>query len=359
LAKFNQDSTLGMLGEVTGNLNLSELIGFSITWTHQSFLIKKKPSIHFSIESCMFFANLCYSRSQTFFLVTVMISSMTAFARAQYQLEQCVVIWEIKSVNHRYLETWFRMPDEFRFLEGACRGLMREGIHRGKLDCQLKIQFLDQNAPRLNLNESLIQSLILTADRLAQSGQIANDLAVSDILRFPGVVASNQFDNEAISQCVLDTFKQALNQLLAGRNQEGAQLQQVIRQRLVELSNTVEQARGLIADLAGNQKAKLLAKLEYLQLSVPEGRIEQEIAIMLTRMDVAEEIDRLATHIFEVDKALQQGKVAGRKLDFLMQELNREANTLSSKSDSTTLTQLAVEMKVLIEQMREQIQNIE
>lgn len=288
-----------------------------------------------------------------------MISSMTAFARTQTQIEQAVISWEIKSVNHRYLECWFRMPDEFRYLEAQCRAMMRDGIHRGKLDCQLKMQFTEQNTQAIQLNEPLIQSLLAAAERLSAQAMLANDMTVSHILQFPGVVSSNQPDNELLSTTILSAFQQGLNQLTDCRQQEGQRLQQLIIQRLADLTACIDKARQVTLDWSLHQKTRLLAKLEQLQLTVPEGRVEQEIAILLTRMDVAEELDRLATHCLEVKQVLVNGKVSGRKLDFLMQELNREANTLSAKSDTVSLTQLAVEMKVLIEQMREQIQNIE
>lgn len=288
-----------------------------------------------------------------------MTSSMTAFARVQQQHESGIICWEIKSVNHRYLEASFRLPEEFRGLEIQFRSIMREQVSRGKLDCQLKFQAIGLNHQQLAIDNALVDALLTAGQKIAEEKLVSNDLTVSKLLTWPGVIQIQQTDFELISQQIVSSFKDALNQLVEARMTEGSALRQHILARLQQMKAEVEAARQLIIPQSLAARDKLMARVDNLQLSVMEGRLEQEIAILLTRLDVQEELDRLQTHLSEVEKILLHDKTIGRRLDFLMQELNREANTLSAKSDCVALTQHAVEMKVLIEQMREQIQNIE
>ncbi|RUR08431.1 YicC/YloC family endoribonuclease [Legionella sp. km772] len=288
-----------------------------------------------------------------------MIRSMTAFARAQKQLDVAQLCWEIRSVNHRYLDVSFRLPETFRFLEPQLRNTLKDTIYRGKLECQLKYQDNNTQNESMLINMGIVNALVDLGNQLSSSHHLANDLNVSKVLSWPGVVQVAQSDMEDLGQHVLSLFNDAVRQLSEFRVAEGQALRQHIETRLQALSVEVERAQSIIQSMAVHSKDKLLTRLHSIQLEVPEGRIEQEIALLLTRLDVSEELDRLQTHVMEVNKALNTGHSAGRRLDFLMQELNREANTLSSKSDSVELTQSAIEMKVLIEQMREQIQNIE
>jgi uncharacterized protein (TIGR00255 family) len=284
---------------------------------------------------------------------------MTAFARVQKQLDSGIFCWEIRSVNHRYLDVSFRLPEAFRFLETSLRAMMRGKLCRGKLECQLKFQDLTTASQSMAVNESLIAGLIETGNQLAESKNLANDLSLTAILTWPGVVQITQSDFESQAKQAEQLFQEALTELVIVRKTEGQALQEHITTRLEKLEAEVKSAKKLAAFNATQAKDKLLTRLSVLQLEVENARIEQEIAMMLARMDVSEELDRLQSHLIEVAKNLKGSESSGRRLDFLMQELNREANTLSSKSDSVALTQSAVEMKVLIEQMREQIQNIE
>ena len=209
------------------------------------------------------------------------------------------------------------------------------------------------------INIGMVNALVDLSSQLAASHHLANDLSVTHVLSWPGVVQSNQLDTEELGKQALQLFQDTVDQLCHTRLTEGQALKSHVTGRLQALSQEVERAKSVVAKLANQTKDKLLTRLYAVQLEVPEARVEQEIALILARLDVNEELDRLQTHIKEVGRTLECDKVAGRRLDFLMQELNREANTLSSKSDSIELTQSAVEMKVLIEQMREQIQNIE
>jgi len=288
-----------------------------------------------------------------------MTQSMTAFARVQAQFNDVHLCWEIKSVNHRYLELSFRMPESLRFLETELRAAVRGQLARGKVECQLKISDQSANNQSININQPLMNALLKAAAELAASKHLANDLTVSGILNWPGMVETAQADVGQLAEHVLLHFKDSLQQLQIVRTQEGNALQVHIEQRLTQLNEEINHARKLAVDYAALAQDKLLTRLHGLQLNVDNVRIEQEIALLLTKLDVTEELDRLTTHVHEVAKILKNPEASGRRLDFLMQELNREANTISSKSDSSALTKVAVEMKVLIEQMREQIQNIE
>lgn len=288
-----------------------------------------------------------------------MTHSMTAFARVQKQLDAGVFCWEIKSVNHRYLDVSFRLPEAFRFLETSLRAMMRGKLSRGKLECQLKFQEIASDSQAMSINESLVNGLLEAGNRLATTKHLANDLSLTSLLTWPGVVQLTQPDIEALAKHAEQLFQDALTQLVKARKTEGMALQAHVQSRLEKLKTEVSHSKQQISLHAGQARDKLMARLQSLPLEFENSRIEQEIALMLTRMDISEELDRLESHIAEVAKALTSSEASGRRLDFLMQELNREANTLSSKSDSVALTQRAVEMKVLIEQMREQIQNIE
>jgi len=288
-----------------------------------------------------------------------MTHSMTAFARVQKQLDAGLFCWEIKSVNHRYLEVSFRLPEAFRYLEASLRPMLRGKLSRGKLECQLKYQDIAGANHSLKINDSLVNSLIGAGDQLANTKHLANDLSLTSILTWPGVVELTQPDVETLGNHAEQLFHEALLQLVATRKTEGQALQNHIQERLEKLSAEVKKAKQHAASHTEQARNKLLSRLNSMQLEVDNSRIEQELMLMLIRLDVSEELDRLQTHIDEVAKILESTELTGRRLDFLMQELNREANTLSSKSDSMVLIQAAIEMKVLIEQMREQIQNIE
>lgn len=288
-----------------------------------------------------------------------MIHSMTAFARTQKQLDTGHLCWEIRSVNHRYLDVSFRLPESLRYIENQLRLSLKDSLNRGKIECQLKFQDTSADNQSMLINIGMVNALVNASSQLAASHHLANDLSVSHILSWPGVIQSNQLDTDEMGQHATALFQQAIAQLCEMRATEGQALKDHVLGRLQSLSQEVSRAKSLVAENAIQTKDKLLTRLHMVQLEVPEPRVEQEIALILAKMDVSEELDRLQLHVQEVNRTLTCDNVAGRRLDFLMQELNREANTLSSKSDAIDLTQSAVEMKVLIEQMREQIQNIE
>ncbi|QRN04497.1 YicC family protein [Legionella sp. MW5194] len=288
-----------------------------------------------------------------------MTQSMTAFARAQAQVEATTLCWEIRSVNHRYQDISFRLPEIFRFLENDLRQMLRQQCSRGKFECQLKLTESDTQAQSIAINQALLDSLLVAGNQLAAQKHLANDLTLSSLLNWPGVVQVAQPDAENLATQVKQLFQQAVTALTAARMAEGQALEHYLQLRVKKMQDEVDKARMAVSASLDDARDKLLTRLHALQLDVEHGRVEQEIALLLTRMDVSEELDRLTTHLLEVARVLGNTEASGRRLDFLMQELNREANTLGSKSDSIALTQCAIEMKVLIEQMREQIQNIE
>lgn len=287
------------------------------------------------------------------------MQSMTAFARLQKELQNSNLCWEIKALNNRYLDLSFRLPEDFRFLETALRASLRGKINRGKLECQLKLkQHADAN-PSIKINEPFVNNLIATAEWLEKNKNIPNNLSLSSILALPGAFETEETKLDTLTKDIESLFIHTIDELVIIRKREGEALAEEIRARLVKLKVEVEKATKEVERHKNDMPTKLLAKIEEFQIEVDKSRLEQEIAFLLAKGDVSEELDRLNIHINEVEKALVSKEPAGRRLDFLMQELNREANTLSSKSDSSDLTKAALEMKVLIEQMREQIQNIE
>lgn len=302
---------------------------------------------------------ICGIFAQGLFIGIFMLQSMTAFARVQRQIDAGHLSWEIRSVNHRYLDVSFRLPESFRFIETQLRAVLRDKVSRGKLECQLKYQDTGSENQTMLMNVGMVNALVDLGTKLAASHHLANDLGVSRVLSWPGVVQVSTPDVDALGQQALSLFEEAIGQLQQVRATEGNALKVHVDARLQDLGKEVTRSRVIVSTQAQQVKDKLLTRLHTVQLEVSEQRVEQEIALILARLDVSEELDRLQTHINEVSRTLSCDKIAGRRLDFLMQELNREANTLSSKSDSVELTQSAVEMKVLIEQMREQIQNIE
>ncbi|OBX04250.1 hypothetical protein QV06_07485 [Gallibacterium genomosp. 3] len=286
-----------------------------------------------------------------------MIYSMTAFARQEIQAEWGSAVWEIRSVNQRYLETFFRLPEQFRSLENTLRESLRQRLSRGKIECNLRVE-ISHSSTGLNLNRELaaqvIDSLRWIKDEL-QQGEI-NPI---DVLRYPGVVDDPSVDLDEITQEILQGFDTLLTDFIAMRAREGEKLAEAISSRLEGIQTEVNFVRQKMPEILQWQRERLLQRFEEVQLQLEPTRLEQEMILLAQRVDVAEELDRLEMHIKETKDILRKGGVVGRRLDFMMQELNRESNTLASKSINTDVTNSAVTLKVLIEQMREQVQNIE
>lgn len=289
-----------------------------------------------------------------------MIRSMTAFSRREERAEGATLCWEIRSVNHRYLEPSLRLPDTLREIEPVIREALRKRLSRGKVECALRLTGIEQQVgAAVVLNEVLLANLMGAVHRVAQLAKQPVAINPLDVLRWPGVTAVQDVDSAALAQRALALFDQTMTDFIAAREREGSELAILISRRLDAILREVDIVRVALPQIIEAQRQKLRARVEE-AIAVPDhDRLDQELLILASRMDVAEEIDRLVTHINEVRRCLIEGGSVGRRLDFLMQELNREANTLSSKSVSADTTQAAVTIKVLIEQMREQIQNIE
>jgi uncharacterized protein (TIGR00255 family) len=285
--------------------------------------------------------------------------SMTGFARREQKHPWGNIIWEIRSVNHRYLEPSFRLPEPLREIEPKLRDVIRQKLQRGKLEVALHVQLDEGREHKVGLNMERIRQLALASRRISAELDQAAPVNPMDILNWPGVLQQPELDREAMQKAVLELFESSLDQLIEHRTREGAELEQFLLQRLSTISEHVVKVRQRLPDILKAQREKLQSKIAALQVELDPERLEQEIALLAQKTDVAEELDRIDTHVIEVKRTLKQKDSLGRRLDFLMQELNREANTLSSKAIVAETTQAAVELKVLIEQMREQIQNIE
>lgn len=288
-----------------------------------------------------------------------MINSMTAFARRERRGSFGELSWEIRSVNHRYLEPHPRLPEELRLLEPQVRERLGARLQRGKIDCTLRFSATPEISGSLRINERLLAAVIDAAARVAAACPNATAPSVADLLRWPGMLEAPEPDLDSLGQSALALLEDALDELIGARAREGARLGELILQRCERLAELISEARARLPLMLDDTRARLQARLAQLRAELDPNRLEQEMVLFAQRCDVDEELDRLDAHILEVRDVLADGSPLGRRLDFLMQELNREANTLGSKSSDAALTRIAVEMKVLIEQMREQIQNLE
>lgn len=287
-----------------------------------------------------------------------MIYSMTAFARLEIKKDWGDAVWEMRSVNQRYLENYFRLPEQFRGLENTLREKLRQNLTRGKIECALRIESKKSANAVLNLNKELADQVIQSLRWLkAQAGE--GEINLTEVLRYPGVVEAQEEDLDVISQDLLLAFDELLRDFIAMRGREGEKLQGIIQQRLDAISIEADKVRAQMPAVLQWQRERLLQRFEEAQINLDPQRVEQEMILLAQRVDVAEELDRLQMHVKETANILKKGGAVGRKLDFMMQELNRESNTLASKSINADITASAVELKVLIEQMREQIQNLE
>ena len=293
----------------------------------------------------------------------IVIRSMTGFARVEETNEAGSIIWELRSVNHRYLEPGIKVPEDFRQLEPEIRKLLAKYLTRGKVDLGLRYK-LDQKQQRdISLNEDIVLNLRNVEQQILNIVHEGSKLSVADILSWPGVIAETERDLASFNELAMSCLESALKQLQQGRETEGKALDELIRSRCAQISEIVAEVRKhrpeMMAALRKKWESGLDEKLKQWRENANEDRLEQELVMLAQKLDVEEELDRLDTHVAEVLNVLDRDEAVGRRLDFLMQELNREANTLGSKSQDSITTQLAVDLKVLIEQMREQVQNIE
>jgi len=288
-----------------------------------------------------------------------MIYSMTAFARQSLQTTKGLLTWEIRSVNHRYSEVSLRVPEEFRALETKIREIIGAAVSRGKLDATLRYQVNEGTGEKFVINHDLVSQLKEAATEIENIMGGARGLSVADILRWPGVLQNASDDPSEQHANILVLLEKTLGELKDTRLREGEKLKSLLIQRCQGVREQVGIVRQAIPEIVPTLRQRVADKMKELQVNADEGRLEQEIALLANRADIHEEVDRLTAHIEEIERVLSQNEPVGRRLDFLMQELNREANTLGAKAINTAVSQCGVELKVLIEQMREQIQNIE
>jgi len=294
---------------------------------------------------------------------TTVIKSMTGFARLQESNEAGSITWEIRSVNHRYLEPGFKLPEDFRQLEPDIRKLLAKYLTRGKVDLGLRYKINQGEQNDIMLNPDIVQSLRVVEQQVLNIVHEGSKLSVADILSWPGVITDVERDLSSLNELAMESLEKALVQLQQGRETEGRAIDEMIRQRCAQISEIVAELRKRRPEVVAAQREKwetaLDEKLKQWREMANENRLEQELVMLAQKLDVDEELERLDTHVEEVLNVLERDEAVGRRLDFLMQELNREANTLGSKSQDSATTQLAVDLKVFIEQMREQVQNIE
>ncbi len=288
-----------------------------------------------------------------------MIRSMTAFARREAQENWGSATWELRSVNHRYLEVYTRLPEELRFLEPQVRERVAQRVKRGKVECNLRFQSAFGEAAAFSVNTELAKDLAKASREVDQFLYNPAPVHSMDVLRWPGVLIPSPLDTDIVGQGILELLGRSLDSLVETRGREGEKIGALLDTRLDEMVPLVVSVRERLPQVVDGTRERLRAKLAELRTEVDEQRLEQEILIFAQKTDTAEELDRLDAHIIEVRRVLSSDKPVGRRLDFLMQELNREANTLASKSADAETTRASVDLKVNIEQMREQVQNVE
>jgi uncharacterized protein (TIGR00255 family) len=288
-----------------------------------------------------------------------MIYSMTGFAVADAEVPHGTLNLELRSVNHRYLEVQFRLPDELRMLETAMRELIAARLSRGKVDCRLNFAPLAAGTGELQLNTDLLQQLLHLNRTVQAQSPDSQSLRVGEVLRWPGMLGPESVSLEGLKEPALALCRSALDELSATRGREGEKTKAMLLQRIVQMRQLAAGVAPRLPKLLAAYQEKLAGRLREALGASDDERVRQELALFAQKIDVDEELSRLQAHLTEVERILDAGGAVGKRLDFLMQELNREANTLGSKSVATEVSQVSMELKVLIEQMREQIQNIE
>jgi uncharacterized protein (TIGR00255 family) len=287
------------------------------------------------------------------------IRSMTAFACQEQQTEQGELVWEVRSVNHRYLELSLRLDERFRSLEMPIRKLFSDKLGRGKVDAILRYKAPEMQSSNLDIDQALAKSVVAQCEIVSGFSSQAAPVDPIRVIQWPGVIKAESLDQTALNTTVLSALLLAINELITTRETEGTALQKMVEQRCEEIDVIAKETRQGMPEILAQHQQRLQERVAELDVYLDPERLEQEMVLLAQKSDVAEELDRLESHVVEVKSVLQRNEPVGRRLDFLMQELNREANTLGSKSINRETTNNSIELKVLIEQMREQIQNIE
>jgi len=289
-----------------------------------------------------------------------MIRSMTGFARVERQYEFGRLCWEMRSVNHRYLDFSLRLPEDFRPLEPDVRTSLGQYLSRGKVEANLRYT-VESGAmsSKLELNPGLAKELFAVHGALAKLAGVEQPVDLGQMIKWPGLIEEKRPDPAPLQEAAMALLAETAQELQASRGREGEQMANAIRERLAGVAALTSRIRQWLPEIRDGLKQKMLERLAEISQNLDPGRIEQEVVILAQKIDVDEELDRLDAHVEEVYRVLELSEPVGRRLDFLMQEFNRESNTLSSKSIDQRTTQAAVDLKVLIEQMREQVQNVE
>jgi uncharacterized protein (TIGR00255 family) len=287
-----------------------------------------------------------------------MIYSMTGYAVAARELESAVLNLELRSVNHRYLDIQFRLPDELRAIESVLRETLTGRLNRGKIECRISYAAIP-GRKGLDLDEDLLKQLVMLNARVRATLPDAQSISASDILRWPGMLGAESFDVDEMRKVCLSLLEQVLEDFTLTRGREGEKLKAILLERAAGVESRLVDVAPRMPQVIAAFQEKLATRLKEAIGNADEDRIRQEVVLLANKVDVDEELTRLTTHIAELRRVLDKGGAVGKRLDFLMQELNREANTLGSKAADVTVTQVSMELKLLIEQMREQIQNIE
>lgn len=285
--------------------------------------------------------------------------SMTAYARKDSQTSRGTIHWEIKSTNHRYLELSFKLPDFVKDLEYVLRDKIRTTLSRGKLDCFLKIDLSEDNQTPFKMDFNLMDQLIEASATIEKRFPSAKMVSLFDVLRWPGLIKASDQDYSGMHPDLLKTFEEVLQDFIQTREREGAKLKSCIEERVKKMQVLLKKIEDRAPELKNQSRLKFYEKFNTLKIECDENRLEQELLYLIQKIDISEELDRLKTHLTEIERILREDKVMGRRLDFLMQELNREVNTIASKANDNMTIKDSVELKVLIEEMREQVQNIE
>ncbi len=288
-----------------------------------------------------------------------MIRSMTGFARREMRTDWGTLCWELRTVNHRYLEVSLRLPEEVRPMEADLRKIVADRLKRGKVDGGLRIRLSDEALPPISVNRELLNQLTGAIERVKEQISDTSPVDPLDVLRWPRVIEEIEREPGPIQEAAAQLLGEAIEELVESRQREGARLAELLRERCQSVVDLVADARARLPEIREGLRQRTLERISQLGLQPDPERLEQELVLLAQKMDVDEELDRLGSHVEEMRRVLDSGGAMGRRLDFLLQEFNREANTLASKSMDTDSTRIAVELKVLIEQMREQVQNVE
>ncbi|HWK75681.1 MAG TPA: YicC/YloC family endoribonuclease [Povalibacter sp.] len=284
---------------------------------------------------------------------------MTGFARRERQGPWGALICELRTVNHRYLEISLRLPDELKTLDNDIRQTIGAALRRGKVDASLYLKSSSGAIRSIEIDTSLLDELLARVADIRGRGVSTAEVNPLDLLRWPGVIRDTEIDSKPVLAAALELLREALTELNDTRHREGQRIRELLLSRCTAMRSQVEFVKTRLPDISQRIRDRIVERISQLGVTPDQERLEQELVLYAHKMDVDEELDRLAGHIDEVSSVLDSSEPAGRRLDFLMQELNREANTLSSKSQDAETTRAAVDMKVFIEQMREQVQNVE